>query len=306
MYLFYSALLSVLFVLATPWWLAKKRRVGLWERLGRVPDRIRRPDANPTIWIHSVSVGEVLAVSRLIAELKARFPDKRVVVSTTTATGQKLARDKFGENDVFYFPVDFAFAVRPYLRELKPEIIVLAETEFWPRFLHEARRSGAKIAVVNGRISDRSFPRYQFFARWMERNVLCNVDLFLAQSEQDETRLKAIGAAPEDVHTAGNLKFDVPAPAEKQIVQEVRKNVSLSSATPVIVAGSTLEGEEEILLQALKRLLVKHPLAVLFLAPRHPERFDQVSEVVRRAGVTFWRRSQWKGEPLRGCVFLLD
>jgi 3-deoxy-D-manno-octulosonic-acid transferase len=305
MYFLYSALLSVVFVLATPWWLKKKRRAGLAERLGWVPQRIRMKKRLPTIWVHAVSVGEVLAVSRLIAELKTRFPDKRVVISTTTATGQKLARDKFGERDVFYFPLDFASAVRAYLRELKPELIVLAETEFWPRFLHEAARAGVRVAVVNARISDRSFPRYR---RWrgLVSRILRNVDLFLAQTEEDARRLGDIGARADRVRVTGNLKFDIVI-KEAAFTSKLRAIVERAGGPKVIVAGSTVEGEEEIVVRAFRGAFGEGVPGLLVLAPRHPERFDAVARILTQAGGMVWRRSQLRGdEELRSGVLLLD
>jgi len=168
MYLIYSALLAAGLLVTLPYWLMQslrhgKYQAGLSERLGRIPPRLTIQPERPTIWIHAVSVGEVLAVSGLAGELKKRFPNHRIVISTTTDTGQKLARTRFGAENVFYFPLDFAFAIRPYLRQLRPELIVIAETEFWPNFLRLGKASGARIAVVNARISDRSWPRYRRF-----------------------------------------------------------------------------------------------------------------------------------------------
>jgi 3-deoxy-D-manno-octulosonic-acid transferase len=305
MYFLYSALLSVVFVAATPWWLAKKRRAGLPERLGRVPQRLRTATNRPTIWIHAVSVGEVLAISKLVADLRAQFPEKRVVVSTTTATGQKLARDKFGEPDVFYFPLDFAFAVRAFLRELKPELIVLAETEFWPRFLHEASRSGARVAVVNARISDRSFPRYRRYKPFVSR-LLKHIDVFLAQTEEDARRLREIGAPAARVKVIGNLKFDIVI-RETPFTTQLRGMIARVAQPPVIVAGSTVDGEEEIVVRAFSSALPKGASGLLVLAPRHPERFDAAAQVVSRSGETMWRRSHLTGdEPLDRGVLLLD
>jgi 3-deoxy-D-manno-octulosonic-acid transferase len=305
MYLLYSALLSVAFVLAAPWWLKQRRRTGIGERLGRVPQRIRAAAARPTIWIHAVSVGEVLAVSRLVGELRARFPEKRVIVSTTTATGQKLARDKFGEQDVFYFPLDFAFAVRAYLRELRPELIVLAETEFWPRLLHEAWQSGARVAVVNARISDRSFPRYQRWCSFVAR-ILKHVDIFLTQTDEDARRLKAIGANSARVSVSGNLKFDIVI-REAPFTAQLRVMLLRARSPKVVVAGSTVEGEEEIVVRAFQQALNAGTPALLIIATRHPERFDTVAQLLTSTGIPWWRRSLLRGdEELRSGVLLLD
>ncbi|HZE25625.1 MAG TPA: glycosyltransferase N-terminal domain-containing protein, partial [Blattabacteriaceae bacterium] len=169
MYVFYSLLLACAAMLSLPWWVIQmlrlgKYRSGLAERLGFVPARLN--DAEPgSIWVHAVSVGEVLAVSQLINDLQRQYPDRQIFVSTTTATGQALARQRFGENRVFFMPLDFGFTVRRYLNALKPQLIVIAETEFWPNLLHLARKRQSSVAIVNARISDRSFPRYKHF-KW--------------------------------------------------------------------------------------------------------------------------------------------
>src|SRR6266849_4859683 len=185
-----------------------KYRKGLAERFGQVPSRLASASVAalgpPVIWVHAVSVGEVLAVSGLIEELRRRYPEHRIVITTTTDSGQALARKRFGEENVFYFPMDFAFAILPYLRALQPQLVIIAETEFWPNFLHLAHASGAAIAVVNARISDRSWPNYRRF-RWALRKVLANVDLFLAQTPDDATRLQSLGAGKGRVQITGNL-----------------------------------------------------------------------------------------------------
>ena len=166
-------------------------------------------------------MGEVLAISRVVEELKAQLPGWRIVVSTTTDTGQKLARQRFGESNVFYLPLDLPFAVRPFFQALSPKLLVLAESEFWPNLLHWARLSGGAVAVVNARVSDRSLPGYLRF-RSLLRPVMQNVDLFLAQSDEDARRLVQIGAPPERVQVSGNLKFEVKLPAKSDIVGQFR------------------------------------------------------------------------------------
>jgi 3-deoxy-D-manno-octulosonic-acid transferase len=308
MYLLYSALMATGLLLSLPYWILTRRhgkwREGLGERLGRVPARLQS-ESRPAIWIHAVSVGEVLAVSELVRELRERFPKYRVVVSTTTTTGQKLARKHFGEDSVFYFPLDLGFAIRPYLSALRPQLIVLAETEFWPNFLQLAHADGARVAVVNARISDRSWPGYRRF-RPVLRKILQDVDLFLAQTEEDASRLRDIGAPVERVHVSGNLKFDVEPQPALPIVANLRSSFQQSGAGPAIVCGSTMEGEERLLLLAFQNVLASHPMAVMILAPRRPERFEEVAGLLWELGVRFWRRSSWSGDAIASGVFLVD
>src|SRR5438128_6655874 len=310
MYLLYSSLLAIGFLISIPYWAFQMLRhgkygSGLGERLGRVASRLMIQQSASVIWVHAVSVGEVQAVTELISGLRQKFPQHRVVISTTTATGQKLARSRFGENNVFYFPFDFAFAIRPYLGLLRPELIVIAETEFWPNFLRLAHASAARIAVVNARISDRSWPGYRRI-RFLLARVLPKIDLFLAQSEEDGRRLEDIGAPAERIQVSGNLKFDVPVPPAPPIVASLRAAFQQAAAGPVIVCGSTVDEEEPLLLRAFENVLASHPRAVMILAPRHPERFAQVAQLVERLGVRFWRRSLWSGDPIVGGVVLID
>ncbi len=309
-YLVYSLLLTLAMLLATPWWLLQmarhaKYRAGLAQRLGVLPKHLR-DITQRVIWVHAVSVGEVLAISTLYSQLRERYPNHRVLISTTTATGNKLAGERFGFENVFYFPIDFTFAIRPYLRALRPEMIVIAETEFWPNFLRSAAQSGAKIAVVNARISDRSFPRYRA-ANGIFTRVLQPVSLFLAQSEEDARRLREIGAAPQRVSVGGNLKFEVNVTANAEIVHRVREGFADGGSQPLLVAGSTVEGEEPLLLDACAEVLKVYPRMALILAPRHRERFAAVAKLVSDSPLELVRRSDWAGEPLPpGTVFLLD
>jgi 3-deoxy-D-manno-octulosonic-acid transferase len=311
-YFLYSCALGLALVLTTPYWLYQalrhgKYRRGFAERIGRVPPRLETAALNGqrAIWIHAVSVGEVLAVSGLVSQMRKAFPRHRVVVSTTTDTGQDLARKQFGVENVFYFPMDFASAIRPYLRALQPEMIVLAETEFWPNLLRLAHTSGAQVVVVNARISNRSWPRYDRF-RWALKRMLMNVDLFLAQTEEDSERLQSIGADPGRVQVTGNLKFDVNLPAPPAIVEQLRRSLAAEGAGPVLVCGSTVDDEEAPLLKAFENVLVSHPHAVMMLAPRHPQRFDNVAILIQQMNIRLHRRSLWQGEPLGGGVFLVD
>jgi 3-deoxy-D-manno-octulosonic-acid transferase len=311
MYLLYSALAAMALLLSAPVWLLRmlghgKYRAGLGERLGRVPARLRdSQQQRPTIWVHAVSVGEVLAVSGLISELQQRAPAYRIIISTTTLTGQKLAHDRFGEENVFYFPLDFAFAIRPYLRALRPELLAVAETEFWPNFLRLARQSGARIAVVNARISDRSLPRYRRF-RALLAPVLRQVDVYLAQGDEDRRRLIEIGAPAERVQVSGNLKFDLKPVAEAPIVSALRAAIRRDRVEPVLVCGSTVEGEESIALRAFAAVREGFPKALMILAPRHPERFAHVADLVTASGVHFWRRSRWDASQPIPPILLLD
>jgi 3-deoxy-D-manno-octulosonic-acid transferase len=310
MYALYTALLALFLLMTLPYWLLQmmrhgKYRAGLRQRLGRVPDKLAAHQGKPTIWVHAVSVGEVVASSAVVEALQREFPGHRILLSTTTDTGQKLAARRFGAENVFYYPLDFGFAIRSYLAALRPELIVVAETEFWPNFLRLAKRSGARVAVINCRISDRSLPGYKRFHLWLPK-VLVNVDRFLAQTDEDRRRLIEVGAPEPRVTVTGNLKFDVAPPPPPAIVASLRASFHQTGAGPVLVCGSTLEDEEGSLLSAFRNILANHPKAVMILAPRHPERFGEVAELVEKLGFRMWRRSLWSGESLAGGVFLVD
>jgi 3-deoxy-D-manno-octulosonic-acid transferase len=205
---------------------------------------------------------------------------------------------------VFFMPLDFGFAVRRYLNALKPRLIVIAETEFWPNLLHLACKRGTSLAIVNARISDRSFPRYRRF-KWFFSRVLSEVDLFLTQTAEDAQRLRDIGAPTERVRVSGNLKFDVRPNAQPALIAGLRAAIGKDS--PVIVCGSTAEGEEEPLLSAFKAVQQQFPAAVMILAPRHPERFEKVAALIASQGFLLQRRTLWQpAQPIRSGIFLLD
>jgi 3-deoxy-D-manno-octulosonic-acid transferase len=294
---FYNLALLAALVVSAPWWLWKmatthKYREGLVERLGRVrlfPSRGGRP----VIWLHAVSVGEVLAVSRLIGELERAFPEFELLISTTTRTGQDLARQRFGGERVFYCPLDLPWAGRAYLNALKPRLLILAETEFWPNLLSGCFRRSITVVVVNARISDRSWPRYRLL-KGLWKPFLSRIDCVLAQSETDAERLKAIGCAPDRVLVAGNLKFDVRAAQEADATRLLK---TLAPGLRIVVAGSTLEGEEAALFEAWPYLLAADPKLALVLAPRHPERFAAVASLLEQSGIPWVKRSDWRSQP---------
>lgn len=314
---FYNLALLAALVVSSPWWLWKmatthKYREGMAERLGlirEVKSRIESEPARPILWLHAVSVGEVLAVSRLVGELERAFPQFRLLISTTTRTGQDLARQRFGAHRVFYCPLDLPWAVRAYLNALQPRLLILAETEFWPNLLHGCFRRNIPVAVVNARISDRSWPRYRFL-RKLWRPILSRLSSVLAQSETDAERLRVIGCPAQRVSVAGNLKFDVRAAVEADATRLLRTQ---ASGLQLIVAGSTLEGEEAALLEAWPQILSADPKLALVLAPRHPERFAAVAALLNQSHVSWIRRSEWQSQPASsiqpvrpGQIVLLD
>jgi 3-deoxy-D-manno-octulosonic-acid transferase len=309
---FYNVALLAALVAGAPWWLwrvatTQKYRAGLRERLGRVPRwLVAGAGRRPLIWLHAVSVGEVLAVTRLVKTLDAGLPGYSVAISTTTRTGQALARERFGANRVFYCPLDLPWAVSAYLNALKPRMLVLAETEFWPNLLNGCFRRGIPVAVVNARISDRSWPRYKMLRR-LWKPLLGRLGSVLAQSDTDADRLIAIGCAPERVSVAGNLKFDVRAAEEAEVTRLLKAS---AAGLRFVVAGSTLEGEEAALLGVWPRLLADDARLAMVLAPRHPERFAGVAALLEKSGNRWVRRSEWNQKPAGplkpGEIVLLD
>jgi 3-deoxy-D-manno-octulosonic-acid transferase len=287
--LVYSVLLTLALVGSSPWWLLRmattqRYREGLGQRLGGVPARLLGAvQGKRVVWVHAVSVGEVLAASRLVIELEVALgAGFRVVISTTTRTGQALARERFGAERVFYMPLDFAFAVRAYLATLKPVALILMESELWPRMLYECSRRGMPVAVVNARMSDRSFAR-AMRVQGVWGRVMRKPALWLAQSEEDAHRLVIVGVRAETVQVAGNLKYDVRAPKQSRVAVLIRE---AAAGRPIIVAGSTVASTErgvdseeaQVIYGWMKGALPSE--ALLVIAPRHPERFNQVWEIV--------------------------
>ncbi|WP_183766087.1 3-deoxy-D-manno-octulosonic acid transferase [Tunturibacter empetritectus] len=307
----YSALLVAVLAVGAPYWLVRmatsgRYRAGLRGRLGLVPQSLQAAVAGRSvIWVHAVSVGEVMAATRLIRELNVRLPGSLVAVSTTTETGQRLAKERLPDSPVFYLPLDLKSPVRRYLRVLRPQMLVLMESELWPRLIAECTKDGTPVVVVNARISDRSFPRYMRLRR-LWRPFLEMISFFLAQSTETADRLIKIGAPQTRVRVTGNLKYDVQTRTDNEMTKRI---ASILSGTTLIVAGSTLADEEETLLAAWPVIRQAVPDAALLIAPRHTDRFDEVLQLIRKNGPPFVRCSELmqNAEPIvGGTILFLD
>jgi len=297
MYLIYSLLLTIAFVVLLPRFLLDtisngKYADGFWQRLGFLPEF--KHNGHPLIWLHCVSVGETNAARPLISQLKVNFPNHRLVVSTTTKTGQELAKAVFSHqaDSVFYFPFDWKFSVRRFLDHFEPDVILLMETEIWPRFIREAKRSEAKIAIVNGRLSAKSFKRYSFARRFV-RSVLSNIDLALMQGENDARGFESLGVPADKIRITGNVKFDLEIDDnEKSLTENFRDRFGFSYDKPLIVAASTHSPEEKWIIEGFQRVYhLMEGKPRLLIAPRHPQRFDDVAAILGGAGFSVVRRS---------------
>ncbi|MGH9257533.1 MAG: 3-deoxy-D-manno-octulosonic acid transferase [Vicinamibacterales bacterium] len=311
MYLVYSLLTLLALVALSPYFLYQalrhKKYVGsLQQRLGYLPVSLNL-DGDESIWVHAVSVGEVLAARALIAELRQRYPRLRLFLSTTTRAGHELARRTVGEvDDVFYFPFDWAFSARRTLDIVRPRLFVMIETEIWPNLLRECRRRGVRTVLVNGRISYRSFPRYRLIRPFFRR-VLEDIDRFCLQGDEAARRLVELGANPQRVTVTGSLKFDAldvvpPGRGRARVLRFLR----VSPGRPVLVAGSTLKGEEVPVIRAFNRLRARGNSPLLVIAPRHPERFADVERLCRQEGLSTIRRTELPidAEPRADAVVL--
>ena len=306
MYLIYSLLLGLAAILLTPFWLIQGIRHGkylgnLRQRLGlsfpaleRLPGE--RPDA---IWLHAVSVGEVLAGLTLARRLKEAFPDSPLVVSTTTLTGQALAKERLPFADaVIYFPLDWGFCVRRALGAVRPALVVVLETEIWPNFLRAAAKRGVPVVFVSGRISDRSFARSQFwlgllgfFLKPFLKDALGRAAAFWMQSEKDAERVRVLGAPAEKVHVSGNLKYDLQLPKSTPLAEWLEGEIVRGARRPLIVAGSVVATEEPLALIAFGVVQGEYPKSLMVLAPRKPERFAAAAEFIEDSHQKWVKRS---------------
>jgi 3-deoxy-D-manno-octulosonic-acid transferase len=319
MRLIYSFLLTIAFVAMLPYFIYQaifnRKYVGaLGQRLGLLPEAPPNglndkwgSGLRPAIWIHAVSVGETLAAKPLIAALRARFPQYRLVISTTTATGQAVARSRVTEADeVCYFPLDWSFSARRALDAIRPRVVILMESELWLNFLSECKTRGIPVIVANGRVSDRSFRRSRKFGFFVRR-LYGLVTRFAMQSRLDADRAIGLGAPADRVAIAGNLKFEIGDVNDSPKIAEAAKTFALGS-TPLVIAGSTTDGEEEMVVAAFEELRKETGFkrVRLLIAPRHPERFDVVARSLKSSGLRVARRSSPEGDCGAADVILLD
>lgn len=299
----YDAVWIVTMPVWLTWYTCFKRRghPGIRQRFGRYPQSKREALASGDrpIWLHAVSVGELLAALPLISALSAQYPKRRWVVSTTTPTGQKLARERLPQSiPVFYAPWDMTFCVRRALDTIRPQMFIGMETELWPNLFRHLKAAGVAVAVVNGRISDKSFPRYRRFVAWMSP-LLRSVDFWGMQTLRDAQRITEIGADSARVHVTGNLKADIAIPDWNEERRRAQRNgFGLDSKSALWIAGSTHPGEEKIVVSAFRQVQLDHPAIRLMVAPRHPERITDIERIVRQAGLVPLRRSGMMHAPV--------
>ncbi|HKO63269.1 MAG TPA: 3-deoxy-D-manno-octulosonic acid transferase [Pyrinomonadaceae bacterium] len=311
MYFIYSVLLSIAFLILLPRFLFDALRHGKYvagfsQRLGNVTPA---PNSNTSlIWIHAVSVGEAQAARPLVRELRTRFPETALAISTTTRTGQELAQDIFKGDaiNIFYFPFDWRWSVRRVLKAIQPTAVIILETELWPGFLRECSDQEIPVAIVNGRLSGQSFRRYKIVKRFISQ-VLKSVTLAVMQTAIDANRLIELGMDRTKVKVSGSLKFDAGIVSASATATEYFKERFALTGAPIILAASTHAPEERIVLDSFKQILTRIPDARLLIAPRHPERFNEVASAIEMTGLSYARRSQTRsGSDAAGKVVLID
>ncbi|MCM3869129.1 MAG: 3-deoxy-D-manno-octulosonic acid transferase [Pyrinomonadaceae bacterium] len=313
MYLVYSSLLTLGFLVLLPRFLLDALRHGKYvagfrERLGAL-SKIAS-GGRPVVWIHCVSVGESQAARPLVHGIQQRFPNHVLVISTTTLTGQTLARELFKAEaaKVFYFPFDWRWTVRRALKAINPSAVLIIETELWPGFLYECNRQQIPVALVNGRISHQSFRRYKWVSGFVSR-VLESVSVGIMQTEADAERIRNLGLRPDKVFISGNLKFDAGSmPTSNSSADELQERFNITSEAPLVLAASTHAPEERVVLAAFQDLRNGSSQTIrLLLAPRHPERFAEVASLLNGSGLTWTRRSNASSSIDRTCdAILLD
>ena len=293
-YLFYNVLLVIASPVILAILLAKPRcRQGLRQRFGFSAPPIN-PDARPLVWMHAVSLGEVVAITPLVKELHRRHPDHRFVVSTATETGRDAVEQRLaGIAEHLYAPLDFPWSVSRTVAQLRPALYIFIETELWPNLLRHLSGLNVPTIMVNGRLSSSSYARQQWGpVRSFYGSMLRSLRLCLMQSDRDAERIISLGADPQSVHRTGNIKFDQPLPTapERKVT---RSSLGIAEEALLIIAGSTHPGEEEMLMDAYRAIVERYPTAQMLLAPRHIERAEAVEAMIRDRGLTVRRRSTW-------------
>ena len=310
----YDLLLLLVAAGLIPWYLLRRvlglrSRSGLRERFGLyAPQRLTAINGRPVIWIHAVSVGETRAAIPLIKGLRQAWPEHVLVLTNVTETGHEVATTIPELDLCLFFPLDLSFVIRRVLARLQPTLIVIVETEIWPNLIRAAARRHIPLALVNGRISDRSYPRYLGWKPLLAP-LLQQVSLFCMQSEVDSERMIALGARPAAVVSSGNLKFDMPLNLDETDPALLRARYRLPRDLPIWVCGSTHDGEEAAVLECYRTLLEQGAKLALVLAPRHPPRVPAVAELLTARNFPYRRRSQLTAESsllAQGEVLLVD
>jgi 3-deoxy-D-manno-octulosonic-acid transferase len=313
MYLLYNSLLHLASLGGLPYFALKslrttRYRAGLRQRFGHIPEEATASlQGVRPLWLHAVSVGEVIAAVPLVAALRRHFPGLPVLVSTVTETGQTTAREKLAAEACVYFPLDYPWVVRHVIARVQPRLFLMVETEIWPNFLRELARQRVPALLVNGRISPRSFRGYRRLRPFMRR-VLQPITGFGMQTKLDAERIIDIGAEPSRVQITGNIKYDLHlAPLSCVEEQQLRDDFGIGQA-PVFMAGSTHPGEEELIIAAYRQARARIPELRLLLAPRHLDRLDEIEALLRRHQLAAHRRSLGRppSHPPAASVLLLD
>lgn len=290
-YNFALILLSVVFlpVILVAFWVKPKLRAGFWQKLGVY--NLKLDKSKPTLFFHAVSVGEVNAIEALVKKTREEFKEHNIVLSTVTRTGQEVANKKLKDtcDAIIYFPYDFEFSVKSFVRAVSPQKIIIAETEIWPGFVNTVSKFNIPVYIVNGRISPNSHNGYKKIGFFISK-VLNKYTKILMQTEADTQRIISIGAKPEIVSTMGNLKFDIKKNLTDAEIENLKNEIKLEDS-PLLIAGSTHSGEDEIVIESFTELKKEFPKLKLMIAPRHPERYESVQELIKKSGLKHGKRS---------------
>ena len=312
-FLTYNIFLTFLLILASPYFLLrsliqKRFRKALPQRMGF----FRSPSFKRPVWVHAASVGEVLCSMPLLKKIKKEFSDLKIVLTTMTFTGNETAKTCLPEADqVLFLPIDHPFIIPRVIEKIQPHLLLIAETELWPNLLRSCGKKGIPVVLFNGRISQKSFQRYQLF-KFFFKKCLKQISLFLMQTEEDRTRIIEMGGESQKTRVVGNLKFDQTFPSfTQEAVAEMAKHLGLQGNENILIAGSTHPGEEEILINLYKELKKSNPHLALILAPRHLERLEEVERILRKESLSWLRKTSLslgadRSDQERADVILLD